>query len=188
MTSKSLLARQARWAEILSRYYFKISYKPGKTNKADPLTRIEDQVRNLDKAKRDNREQVLLPLYNLDNQILRELEVNHMSLSLSLIKDQLDLIDNILKANRTVSDLARARELGQQNRAGYSLEEGLLKRHGRLVVAEPVRTDLITVSHSTIATAHPGKCKTRKLIKERYYWLGMDANIDQFVSNCYVYR
>src|SRR4030081_3284000 len=56
MTTKALSARQARWAEILSRYHFKISYKPGKTNKADPLTRIEDQVKDLNQAKRDNRE------------------------------------------------------------------------------------------------------------------------------------
>ena len=39
MFSKLLSAKQARWAEILSRYYFKISYKPSKHNKADPLTR-----------------------------------------------------------------------------------------------------------------------------------------------------
>ena len=188
MTSKSLSARQARWAEILSRYHFRISYKPGKTNKADPLTRIEDQVRDLDQAKRDNREQILLPSQYLDSRILQELEVNHMTLSLSPIEDQLDLIDDILKANRTASELSRARKLGQQNKAGYSLEDGLLKKHGRLVVAKPVRTDLITASHSTLATAHPGKGKTRKLIKERYYWLGMDADIDQFVSNCHACR
>ena len=45
MTSKLLSARQARWAEILSRYHFQITYKPGKTNKADPLTRIDDQIK-----------------------------------------------------------------------------------------------------------------------------------------------
>jgi hypothetical protein len=30
-----------------------------------------------------------------------------------------------------------------------------------------------------------GKSKTKRLIKERYYWLGMDADIEQFVSNCH---
>jgi transposase InsO family protein len=189
MTSKSLSARQARWAEILSRYHFKISYKPGKTNKADPLTRIEDQVKDLNQAKRDNREQTLLPAQNLDDRILQDLEVNRISLSLSPIQEQLDLIDDILQANRTEPDLERARKLGRQNKSGYTLgEDRLLKKHGKLVVAESVRAALIDASHSTLATAHPGKSKTKKLIKERYYWLRMDADIEQFVRNCHACR
>ena len=76
MSSKLLSARQARQAKILSWYNFKISYKPRKLNKADPLTRMADQVKDLDKAKRDNREQALLPLENLDSRIVQELEVN----------------------------------------------------------------------------------------------------------------
>ena len=74
MSSKLLSARQARWAEILSRYNFKISYKPGKSNKADPLTRLNEKT--LNQVKRDNREHILLPPNNLDSRILQELEVN----------------------------------------------------------------------------------------------------------------
>jgi transposase InsO family protein len=189
MTTKALSARQARWAEILSRYHFKISYKPGKTNKADPLTRVEDQVKDQNQVKRDNREQVLLPTQNLDNQILKDLELNRISLSLSPITEQLDLIDEILQTNRTATDLERARKLGQQNKSGFSLGgDGLLKRNGKLVVAEAVRTDLIKAAHSTLTTAHPGKGKTKRLIKERYYWLGIDSDIEQFVSNCHACR
>ena len=47
---------------------------------------------------------------------------------------------------------------------------------------------MIDASHSTIATAHPGKSKTKKLIKGRYYWLGIDADIEQFVSNYHTCR
>jgi hypothetical protein len=61
---------------------------------------------------------------------------------------------HILQANRTASDLAHAEKLGQQNKAGYSLEDGLPKKHGKLVVAKPVRTDLIEALNSTLAAAH----------------------------------
>jgi len=47
ISSKLLSARQARWAKILSRYHFRITYKPGKSNKADLLTRTEE-TKNLD--------------------------------------------------------------------------------------------------------------------------------------------
>ena len=66
MTTKLLSARQAHWAEILLQYYFKISYKPSTSNKADLLTRIEGK-KDLNQAKHDNWEQVLLLPQNLDN-------------------------------------------------------------------------------------------------------------------------
>ena len=56
------------------------------------------------------------------------------------------------------------------------------------MVAESVRTDLIAATYCGLTTAHPGKSKTRRLVKERYYWLGMDRDIDQFVSNCHACR
>jgi hypothetical protein len=40
MTTKRLTRRQARWAEFLADYNFRITYRPGKQNdKADALTR-----------------------------------------------------------------------------------------------------------------------------------------------------
>jgi hypothetical protein len=59
MSSKLLSARQACWAEILSQYHFKIFYKPGKQNKADPLT-WQDWTKRLNQTKRDNRDRTLL--------------------------------------------------------------------------------------------------------------------------------
>lgn len=45
MTTKNLSARQARWAELLSRYHFTIMYWPGQSNqKADALTRREEDT------------------------------------------------------------------------------------------------------------------------------------------------
>jgi hypothetical protein len=53
------------------------------------------------------------------------------------------------------------------------------------VVAKSVRIDLITALYYSLTTAHPGKGKTKALIKERYYWLGIDNDINRFVSNYY---
>jgi hypothetical protein len=190
MSSKLLSARQARWAETLSRYNFKISYKPGKSNKADLLTRMDEKASN--QAKRDNREQALLLSKNLDSRIRSEsaltLDINYWSLALLSSQEYINLIDNIFQANRTAPDLIRTRKLDADHQKGYHLQNGLLKKQGRLVVAESVRTDLISLSYCTLAIAYPGKRKTKALIKERYYWLGMDDDIERFVSNCYVCR
>jgi hypothetical protein len=46
MTSKKLNARQARWAEFLSRFDFQIQYRPGKENTlADALSRPEASIK-----------------------------------------------------------------------------------------------------------------------------------------------
>ena len=75
MTTKQLNQRQARWAEALAEFYFTIAYRPGKENeKADILTRREQDVRTQDALKHIYRTQVLLPLTNVDPRIIEELD------------------------------------------------------------------------------------------------------------------
>jgi hypothetical protein len=107
---------------------------------------------------------------------------------LALIQEHINLINEILRTNRTATDLAQACKLGQNNKGSYTLDNRLLKYQGRLVVLESVRTDLIIASYCSLAIAYLGKSKTRELVKTRYYWLGIDCDIDRFVSNCYACR
>jgi len=44
MTIKALIKRQARWAETLSRFNFMIIYKLSSQNRADPLTRRNQEI------------------------------------------------------------------------------------------------------------------------------------------------
>jgi hypothetical protein len=55
ISTKALSARQACWAEVLSRYNFKILYRPGSTNKADPLTRMDTDTATLNRTKDSTR-------------------------------------------------------------------------------------------------------------------------------------
>jgi len=55
MTTKNLSARQARWAELLSRYHFTIMYWPGQSNqKADALTRREEDTYEQNLVKKES--------------------------------------------------------------------------------------------------------------------------------------
>jgi hypothetical protein len=139
-------------------------YKPSKLNKADLLTQLDKKA--LNQAKRDNCDQVLLPPENLDSRIIKELKIHQVDFSISLIEEQLDLIDHLLQENHTAKDLDKAQKLGQDCQNRYSIEDRLLKRHSKLVVAEPTCTALIVTTHCGITTAHPGKGKTKWLIKE----------------------
>ena len=63
MTTKKLTPRQARWAEFLSEFNFKVMYQTGKKNdKADALTRkLNKRPANEEDEQQKYRMQVLLP-------------------------------------------------------------------------------------------------------------------------------
>jgi len=102
------------------------------------------------------------------------------------LQDALDLIDELLQANRTTDSLRAWREKASGPRNDWALEKGLLKYQSRLVVPEDqnLRTRIIAEVHNQVSTAHPGKNKTRQLIRTRYYWPGLISDIDWFVRNC----
>ena len=97
MTTKKLSARQARWAELLSRYHFVIKYRAGKENqRADALTRRDEDVAHAERIKDANRMQVMIPPEKLDVQIQRKVVTD-----VSAIEPYLTLLDALLQGNRT---------------------------------------------------------------------------------------
>ena len=114
MTKKSLSARQARWAELLSRYHFKIQYHSAAQNqKADALTRREEDVRQQEALKKEHRDQVMLPSETLSVQVQDELAKSAADQSRAIVApieaqieaESLLITDRILQANRTNQDL-----------------------------------------------------------------------------------
>jgi hypothetical protein len=187
MTTKALTARQARWAETLSQFRFRIMYKPGRTNRADALTRREQELENQAASKIALRMQTLLPAENLDPRILEELAEGFAATEICPIEAlELELIDELLQANRMSASLREYREDAEQGIGSWTLENRLLKHQDRLVVAKDndLRTRLIKEAHAQVSTAHPGKNKTRKIIADRYYWPGMTSDIDRYIRNC----
>ena len=189
MTTKALTARQARWAEVLSQFNFQIMYRPGTTNRADALTRREQDLDNQMAAKIAIRTQVLLKPEQLDPQIRAELAENGPDAGICAIEtSDLDFIDELLQANRTATSLQDYRDRAATTAVNnlWTLTDGLLKHQDRLVVAADnnIRTRLIKEAHAQLSTAHPGRTKTRKLLSDRYYWPGMTADIDRYVRNC----
>jgi len=74
MTTKLLTARQVRWMEFLSDFNFQITYTAGKNNqKADILSRREQDLETQELAKKDSRLRVILGPDRLDPRINAEL-------------------------------------------------------------------------------------------------------------------
>lgn len=77
--------------------------------------------------------------------------------------------------------------LEPQGSENWTMEQGLLKFKGRLVVPDQdnLQTHLLEEIHRQRSMAHPGRNKTRALVISRYYWPGIARDVDRYVSNCH---
>jgi hypothetical protein len=195
MTTKQLTSRQARWAEILSQFFFTIMYRPGKQNeKADALSRREQDVTPQNQVKTEYRTRALLQPDQLDARILEELGKNEEPSEVAALEDlseSLSLVSRLLTANRTAESLETLRKRARNGeRKDLVLKDGLILFQGRLIVPDidQLRTDLIKEAHEQVSTAHPGYRKTIRLLTDRYYWKGLTATVERFIRNCHACR
>jgi len=80
----------------------------------------------------------------------------------------LQLVNKILQDNRTSPELEELRIMAQAESDIWTLQDGLLLRHGRLYVTDdemvpglPLRTALIREAHDNPLSGHPGRAKLR---------------------------
>ncbi|QSZ28605.1 hypothetical protein DSL72_003104 [Monilinia vaccinii-corymbosi] len=194
MTTKTLNARQARWAKLLADYNFVIMYRPGKENPlADALTRRVDELRLQNHTKKQNRLQQLIKDNQIDTRIMqnalrREIDDHAIAtLNLAPVTPHFNIVNRILEANRTLDSLQALRIEAIKGHKHLALQDGLLLYDDRLVVpdSENLRTYLIREAHDSVSTAHPGIRKTYLLLSKQYYWPGMPTTIAQYIRNCH---
>ena len=187
MTSKTLTRRQARWAEILSEYNFKIMYQTGPRNaKADALTRMPGSLpKGEDDARIQHQQQVILTP--------ERLEIRAMDLD-----PDLPLYARVMEANKSSDECTEFRAAiakGQKQYKGIklapcSVKHGVLYYGKRVWVPSDVQllVDLIRESHDPPMCGHPGAFRTMQIISRYYYWPNMRTTVGQYVRNCHTCR
>jgi transposase InsO family protein len=197
ISTKSLNARQARWAELLADYHFLIAYRPGKQNPlADALTRKVDELDSQNKTKKEKRVQQLLKDDQLDPRIIAARMRTHFGESdlhlseLYTLASDIDLVARVLQANRDSKSLQPLRYRASSDRTEFSMQNGLLLYKDRLIVPDTanLRTLLIREVHDSVTTAHPGIRKTTLLLTAQYYWRGIAHDVATYVRNCHACR
>ena len=70
----------------------------------------------------------------------------------------------------------------------YTLEQGILKRKGRVVVGpdKELKKRLMALYHDGVLGGHSGSQATFKRLISMYYWPGMEQYVRQYVRECTV--
>ena len=206
MQTKELTRRQARWAEKLAEYNFKIMYRTGKSNgKADALTRMPNSIptdKEDERLKHQHRA-LLSPEcfqgYNQAPSADREAEgggeatdeqINAMT------DEELPLYARITLANQDDEECCRVRDAMEKD--STQIFEGINLRHcsqrhhtlfykDRLWVptSPELHLDIIREGHDQPASGHPGRDRTLEILKRQFYWPGMKEEVARYIRNCY---
>lgn len=176
-TKKILNRREARWAMELQEYDFKITYRPGSSNKrADALTR--QQSRNQLSVEGDK---VPLPIIAPEKFQLSALEPSLASKIRSALESD-SFGQEVLQALESGTPRLRSVDLG----ACALDSDGLLTVNNFVYVPDSsdLRLQIIQSHHSHPAAGHPGPSSTFELVSRNFWWPKMRDTIKQYIRNC----
>ena len=158
----------SRWILELEEFDYEVRYVPGVKNvKADALSRNEGASTSQPESRFEERiYSVLDDRARFREQLLVEQDADPV---ISVAKD-------CVLRNEKIS-VGRLKRVQAQLR----IEDGLLTKSGRPVVAAPLRNFVTSHLHEI---GHWGPEKTYALLKERFYWPGMYGFTVNFINAC----
>ena len=196
MTKQKVNARQARWAEYLSQFNFRITYRPGCKNRAaDPLSR---------RSPRTDHEEVpnvtLLPRGLFTSKALADLDAAVVAACGDEIDDEVDDEedddedgrDPILElevANRgDTEEMTKLGELARDGSPGYSVDSRSLQHISDKVY---VPADSLTLAallirhvHKQPSTGHLGRNRMVCLLSTSFHLKNLAKRVAKYLKNC----
>nr|GEZ90132.1 hypothetical protein [Tanacetum cinerariifolium] len=173
---RDLNMRQRRWLELLTDYDTNIQYHPGKANVvADALSRKSGMVAGI----------------KVEEEIIRDLERLGIKLYVSgqhgywaSLRIEPDLISRIKEAQKEDSEIWTIVE-NLDKQVEFRLDDdNVLWQDTSLVVPNDatLREALLTETHSSPFSVHPGSTKMYHDLKQYFWWSGMKRDVATFVN------
>lgn len=210
LTTARLDAAGHRWLAALSAYDFNIIYRPGKQNQdADSLSRIPEINNDFQSICRDSFQAIcqavhaesLITSLSLDSRIIDQNLPDLKIINQEIDWQQEQSADPTLKTwihyvkckqKPRLEDLAFGYDSLTlvRNFSKLHLVKNVLYREAtisekvinQLVIPRKYKDKVLTELHDKFG--HPGRERTASLIKDRFYWVGMNQDIDNWIKNC----
>jgi hypothetical protein len=213
LTTAKLDATGQRWASALGEFNFDIIYRAGiKNADADGMSRYpyeEVQQNGTDMVKIDNKivkticSSIIFPPYieTLPTTSINIIEATESpetpmaQIEMREIRQNQRQDETIERWRRAVIDnklpsknINRDDVLMRRNFKNFKMKRGILYRHleeqniDQLVIPTCYRNDILKGLHDDVG--HPGRERTSALLRERFYWPRMIADVDNHLSKC----
>ena len=176
-------ARLERWCLRLQDYTFHVKYRPGSTNPSDylsghPVTKCNNNQPNLSddhvRFVAQNAAPIAMDIQTIRKAVQQDptqqklIEILQQNTWNSFANDQ-NIDINELRAYEKV-----------RNELSLTPELDLIVRGSRLVIPKSLREQVIRLAHE----GHQGLVKTKKLLREKVWFPGIDAMVEQAVKQC----
>jgi len=160
--------RQIRWSLFLSKFDFRIAYRPGvSSGKPDSLSRRPDYKKNnsLEGSSIIN-----------DDVFCCTIDRNINSLKESQLSDKF-CQDTIRKIQE---------KSGKVKSSIFSLIKGILHFQNRIIVPASLKARLLKSFHDTPTSGHQGVDRTLEKLRRYYWWPNMKKDVINYVHSCEV--
>ena len=196
-TREMLSRRQTRWAEFLARFDYKLVYRPGRTNVADPLSRLRvcAITRSLARATKEPIASELTgslpegsesPRVGSDGDAIATTNLGPSPLEHDKLDDLLDMI----KVEYSYDPLCQGSQERQMDKSPSTLtrdsQSGLWYIDGKIYVPNrnQLRERIISECHDTLYSGHFGVAKTKASVARTFVWHGLDRDVKAYVLTC----
>ncbi|KAG0161692.1 hypothetical protein PDIDSM_5322 [Penicillium digitatum] len=187
-TTKLLNRRQARWSEFLSRFNFKITYRPGKQGaKPDALTRRSEDIPKEGDERLAHQSQTRNGVTTTTPPELPDLPEPPSTIKDLLLEayNQDKVVQSILEAlDKNASRHPEITLADCERRGNY------LYYRNRLYVPDndELKAEILRLCHDKPTVGHPGRSKTYELLSREYYWPRVYQYVSDWTKNCHTCR
>jgi hypothetical protein len=202
LTKQDVSRREARWLEEISRYHLKLSYIPGRTNVADPVSRVPALMfvnagwlnaitRSMTRA-----EEILQA--SAQSVPVNEEGVDIPSSPEPIQADEADddveptvseLLSNIVKWYKDDAWFSVPSNLSRnsvtQDHTGLFYRDGPAGKQLVIPNYSPLREAIMREQHNPPWVGHRGRNTTIHLIQRLYWWPNMQDDIRVFLDRCH---
>lgn len=167
-------ARIERWVLRLQSYQYKVIYKPGKSNIADPLSRLLPVSHSTEPTALSRKAD------NYVNWIIAKAEPKAIKLSEidgeSQSDETIEAVKGALDSDEWL-DLAAPYKFIKTE---LCFAGNILLRGSRIIIPKNLHGRILELAHE----GHPGMTKMKQRLRAKVWWPKMDQLVDQYVKEC----
>ncbi|XP_030747091.1 uncharacterized protein K02A2.6-like [Sitophilus oryzae] len=162
-------ARIERWVLRLQSFNFKVIYKPGKSNIADPLSRLCIQQRSTHEFDEEQVQQIIeyarpvaVPLEEIRSHSKRDSEIRK--------------VWEGLNTNNWDDSVRQYKLLDTE----LCFQDNILLRGTRIVIPRDLRRLVLEAAHE----GHPGIVAMKNRIRAKVWWPHIDKDVEKVIKSC----